>query len=326
MLSAIWTIAKNSFVEIIRQPVYVIVLAIGMVLIGFSPAVTMFSMVEEEKMMVDVGLATIMLLGLALAVLSVTQIISREIEAHTVGAILSKPVGRVPFVVAKFLGMTAALALATYLLTIMLLNTLRVGVPSGATWEMDWPALLAMLLPALGAVAVGIYANYFYHWNFCSTAVLFGFFFYTVAMGMLLVVDSEWQFALVPSVFLERHAAQVAVAALLLWFGIWVIGSVALAASTRLNVMLNAITCFVVFFVGMSSQFLFGQFAEKSVAAWAAMRVVPNMHVFWVGDKLMQELPFIPLPYVGTAAAYAVGYCATMVMVAAFLFEKREVV
>jgi hypothetical protein len=40
---------------------------------------------------------------------------------------------------------------------------------------------------------------------------------------------------------------------------------------------------------------------------------------------LVSEAPYIPLGYVWTAAAYAVCFCAAMVALAAFLFERREV-
>ncbi len=326
MLSGLWTIAKNSFIEVIRQPVYAILVVMGMVLIGFSPAVTMFSMVEDEKLMVDIGLATIMLFGIALAVLSVTETVSREIEDQTVGAILSKPVGRLVFVVAKFIAVSMAMALGIFLLGAVLMTALRIGVPSSVDHQMDWPALLVQIVPALVGIAVGIYANYFYRSSFTSTAILTALPLYVVGLALLLVVGPQWQFEVLPSVLAERHVGQVALAVLLVWFGIWVMTSIALAVSTRLNVVLNVIICLAVFFVGMTSQFLFGQFASDSAAAWVALRIVPNLYVFWVGDKLMHELPFIPLPYVGMTALYALGYAATMVALAACLFERREVI
>ncbi len=326
MLASLWTIAKNSFIEIIRQPVYVILLTMGMAMIAFSPAVTMFSLVEDEKLMVDIALATMILLGIAISVLSVTQTISREIESQTVGAILSKPVGRAVFVVAKFVGVTMAIATAGWLLSLTLFITLRIGVPTSAAYEADWPAMIAVIAPFFLAVAIGVYCNYFYRWSFSSTAVVFGALLYAASMGLMLLITPEWGLDLVPQVYLDRYLAEVATAAGLVWLGVWVISSVALVASTRVNVMLNAIICIVVFFVGMISQFLFGQFADTSIPARIAQFIVPNLQVFWVGDALMHEVPIVPLRYLWTAAGYAGGYCAAMVAFAAFLFERREVV
>lgn len=351
MLSSYWAITKNSFIEVIRQPVYGILLLSGLVLIGLAPAITMFSMASAESLMVDMGLASILLLGLVIGVLTATHGISREIEAHTVGAIISKPVGRFVFVLGKFSAVSLAMALACYLLTLMLLTVLRIGVPATASWQMDYPALLAALGPMLLAMGLALYCNYFYHWSFTSTAIMLALPLYTVAFGVLMILNAGWQVEVIPGIFRERHAWQVAQAALLVFMGVWVLSSVAVAVSTRLNVVMNVIICLTVFFVGMISQYLFSGVASdlgpalrairpapglgllaalgRAVVAavcWVALRVVPGLHVFWVGDQLMAEVPYVPMPYVAAAAAYAVGFSAAMVALAAFLFERREVI
>jgi ABC-type transport system involved in multi-copper enzyme maturation permease subunit len=325
LLSSFWAITKNSFIEIIRQPVYGILLLAGLVLIGLSAPITMFSMASDESLMVDMGLATISLLGLVVAVLSATQVVSREIESQTVGAIISKPVGRFSFLLGKFASVSLAMTVCCYLLTAMLLIMLRIGVPSTASWAVDGPAFAAAIAPLLLAVAFGIYSNYFYRWNFTSTAILLALPLYTVAFAALLVVNGGLQFEFIPKVFAERHAWQVARAALLVFLGVWVLSSVAVVVSTRLNVVMNVIICLTIFFVGTTSQYLFGRFADSFFPAWLALRAIPSFYVFWVGDQLMAEVPYIPMPYIATAAAYALGFSAAMVLLAAFLFERREV-
>ncbi len=391
MLSTLWTIGKNAFLEIIRQPVYAILLAMGLALIAFSPAVTMFSMVSDVKLMVDMGLATILMLGVVMSVLGASQVISREIESETAGAVLSKPVGRLTFVVGKFLGVSLASFQTSLLLGIMLLTAVRMGVPTSAQYHMDYPALLAELAPALGAVGLGIYANYFYRWNFTSTAMTLAVPFYILAFIALLLVGPDGGVQVIPEIFNERHAGMVAVAALLVALGVWALASVAVAASTRLNVVLNVIVCLAVFFTGMTAKFLFGWAGTAPVTAhevvavliaaalvlfifgpwrhgallrgvtvvggmggaalvgwiavpalwsavrmfgtslvkaafWAGYHALPNLEVFWVGDQLMQEEPYIPLAYVEWVALYAVVFSAAMVILAAYLFEHREVV
>jgi ABC-type transport system involved in multi-copper enzyme maturation permease subunit len=326
VLSTLWTIAKNALVEVIRQPVYAILLAMGLALIAFSPAITMFTMAEDEKMMIDMGLATMLMLGVVMAVLGASQVISREIESETAGAVLSKPVGRLTFVVGKFIGVSMATFQTSLLLGIMLMTAVRMGVPSSESFKMDYPALLAELLPALAAIGLGMYANYFFRWNFTSTAMVLAVPFYCIAFLVLLVVGPNWNLELIPQIFVQRHTGQLAVAVLLVALGVWVLSAVAVAASTRLNVVMSAIVCLAVFFTGMISQFLFGQYAGHSIIAWTAQRLVPNLEVFWVGDQLMQEAPFVPPTYVAMAGAYAVAFTCAMVVLAAFLFERREVV
>jgi hypothetical protein len=272
LFASSWAIIKNSVTEIIRQPVYVILLAAGLALIGFSPAITMFSMTEDEKLMVDMGLATIMLLGVVLAVLSSTQVISREIEARTVGAILSKPVGRLVFIVSKFIGVSIAMAISGFLLTAMLIITLRFGVLSTAMDKIDPVALCGMLAPFLLAVGLAMLCNYLYGWNFSSTAVLLAVILYGLAVGMQFLIPPpemvHWQ-PHTPAEILEwlceeRHVLQVSQAALLILMGIWVLSAVAVAASTRVNVVVNTIICISVFFLGMIMQFLLSHASLQS--------------------------------------------------------------
>jgi hypothetical protein len=325
LVSTLWAITKNSFREIIRQPVYGLLLLSGMVLIGFSPAITMFSMAHDECLMVDISLTTIMLLGLVIAVLSATQVVSREIEAQTVGAVLSKPVARFTFVLGKFASVTLAMAVSWFLLVVVLMSTLRVGVPSSASWEADIPAFLALLVPLTLSMGLGLYCNYFYRWNFASTAVALAVPLYGLAFAALLVIGPHWDFEWIPAVFAQRDAWEVGKTAVLVFLGVWVLSSVAVAASVRLNVVVNVVVCLTVFFVGMISQFLFGRFADHELWARVVLRIVPSLHLFWVGDALMTDAPFIPMPYVKTAAIYAVLYSGAMVAFASFLFERREV-
>ena len=326
VLSSLWAITKNSFTEIIRQPIYGILVGIGLALIALSPLIAMFALLHNQKLVADMGLATILLTGIVLAVLSASQVVSREIDAKTAGTVMSKPVGRLLFVTGKFLGVTLALAAATYLFTVVLLMTLRIGVASDAAYRMDYPALLGEFAPFFVAMALAFYCNYFYRWNFPSTAVIVAVPLYALSFLVLLIVDGDWRFAGFAQGFAGKECYEVFLAAVLVFLGVWVISSIAVAVSTRLNAVPNVIICLAVFFVGMVSRYLFGQYAESSFPAWVAYRVVPFLEGFWVADQLMRPEPYIPLHYVGLAGAYAAMFSVSMVLFAAFLFERRELI
>ena len=273
MFGSLWAITKNAFAEVTRQPVYGILLLVGMAMIGLSPSITAFTMMEDVKLLVDMGLGTMFMLGIVLAVLSATQIISREIEARTAGAIISKPVGRFVFVTGKFLGVSLAMALAMFLFTVILMMTVRLGVPETVSWTVDWPVLLAEIVPFALAVAFALHADYFYRWNFTSTAVTLAFPFYVVGFIFVCLVSKEWQFDAgeyfwIANTLVEKNVDQVFLAAVLVFLGVWVISSVAVAASTRLNVVPNVLICLGVFFIGMISHFLFGWTVDFAWIDW----------------------------------------------------------
>jgi hypothetical protein len=213
------------------------------------------------------------MLGLVMAVLSATQTVGREIEAKTAGAIISKPVGRFVFVLGKFLGVSLAMTLAVSLLIIILLMTVRMGVPSKASWTMDMPVFIAELLPFVLAMGLGLHANYFYRWNFTSTAVTAALPLYALGFLFVCFVSRDWgidsgEHFWIANSLLEHNGDQVFLAAVLVFLGVWVISAVAVAASTRLNVVPNVLVCLGVFFIGMVSHFLFGWTVDYGWVDW----------------------------------------------------------
>jgi ABC-type transport system involved in multi-copper enzyme maturation permease subunit len=73
-----------------------------------------FAFGDEPKLVKNSTLAVMLLTGLFGAVLSASASLAREIRTGTALAVLSKPVGRAQFLLAKYLGLTAALTLLTY--------------------------------------------------------------------------------------------------------------------------------------------------------------------------------------------------------------------
>ena len=106
------TIAANAFMELIRQPVFLLLMT-GSVLFELFLAVPYyFAFGDEPKLVENSVLAVMLLAGLFGAVLSASSSLAREIRTGTALAVLSKPVGRAQFLLAKFAGLALALFLA----------------------------------------------------------------------------------------------------------------------------------------------------------------------------------------------------------------------
>ncbi len=277
LFSRLYAIAKNAFTEITRQPAYGILLLVGMVLIALSPLITAFSMEtgSDLKLLVDMGLGTIFMVGLILSVVSATQVVSREIEVKTAGAVISKPVSRLILVTGKFLGVSGAMWAASYLLGIMLILAVRQDVPHDVGWKPDWPVLVAQAGSMAVALALATYANYFYRWNFTSTSVKAALVTYTVTTLAVCVVGIEHDWHKGTSLtlnglelFAEKNAGPVVAAAVLVALGVWMLSAVAVASSTRLNMVAGVLVCTAVFFVGMVSHYLFGWAVDTPWGSW----------------------------------------------------------
>src|ERR1700744_536760 len=108
------TIAANAFMELVRQPIFLLLLT-GSVLFELFLAVPYYFAFGDEPKLVENSVLAVMLLSVLFsAVLSASASLAREIRSGTALAVLSKPIGRTQFLLAKYLGLVMALTLLTY--------------------------------------------------------------------------------------------------------------------------------------------------------------------------------------------------------------------
>src|SRR6202167_190926 len=109
-----FTIAINAFMELIRQPIFLLLMT-GSVLFEIFLAVPYyFAFGDEPKLVENSVLAVMLLSGLFGAVLSASSSLAPDIRSGTALSVLSKPVGRAQFLLSKFAGLAAALTVETY--------------------------------------------------------------------------------------------------------------------------------------------------------------------------------------------------------------------
>src|SRR6516165_2580800 len=108
------TISTNAFMELVRQPVFLLLMTSSAVFEIFLATPYYFAFGDEPKLVKNSTLAVMLLAGLLGAVLAATSSLAREICTGTALAVLSKPVGRAQFLLAKYVGLILALALLTY--------------------------------------------------------------------------------------------------------------------------------------------------------------------------------------------------------------------
>ena len=115
-MNILYRLTQNTFRECVREPVFYLLQLVGLVLIGILPMFSMFVFREQIKLVVDSSMATTMVLGLIAAALCSSHTITREMRNGTVLLLLSKPVPRYTFIVAKLIGVTMALTVFTFAL------------------------------------------------------------------------------------------------------------------------------------------------------------------------------------------------------------------
>jgi len=314
------TIAKNTFTETLRQPVYAILIAAALLLFVVSPALAMYTMDDDNKLLREIGLSTLFLTSLFVAIFSASGAVAVELENKTILTVLTKPVQRPIFVLAKFLGVVSAVALAHYLCTVGLLMAIRHGVLETASDTHDWTVIGAAALVAVATVLLSAFFNFAYDWKFTSTAIVVASVLSMLALVFLALIDRDLQFN--PA---ENGINRVDIyGSILLFLAAIIIAALAVAISTRFNIVVTLSACLGIFLLGLVSDYVFGRFADAHIWARIGRFLVPNLQIFWISDAIYEGTG-VPLRYILISASYALCYTAAILAFAVALFQRRQV-
>lgn len=312
------TIALNAFMELVRQPVFLILLTSSAAFTVFLASVPYFGFGDDAKLVKDSVLAVMLLSGLFGAVISASASLAHEIRAGTALTVLSKPVGRAQFLLAKYVGLAGALVVLTYVNTVSSLLASRMTFD--AYGDADLPALGIFAAGVIAAYLLAAAGNFFFRRQFVSDAVfaLVGL----VTAAFVIILSFTKQVSRIGEESLVDW--RLVPAAVLILFALLILAGIALACSTRFEMIPTLAICSGVFLLGLMSDYLFGRRAETG-SWWAsiAYAVVPNWQLFWLADAL-ENGKVIPWGYVGRAFGYVVGYLGASLALALLLFEDRE--
>ena len=313
-------IPKNTFIETLRQPIYAVIIIFSLLLMLLAPAVSMYTLDEDIMLLRELGLSTLFLAGLFIAIFSSTGAITEEIESGTITTILSKPINRPTFVIGKFLGVSMAVTLAHLLVTMAFLMVTRHGVLEMATDEVDWTVITAAGAAILATLLITAFMNYVYDWNFPSTGILLGTIFFGFAILFLVFVNKEWKFD--PA---DNHFEMFdIIASGLLLLALFALVALAILFSTRFNEVLTLTFCVGAFLLGLISDWVFGRFAGQHIWAKVGSILTPNLQIFWVSDAIY-ETGTIPANYLLMAITYSGLYTAGILALAVAFFQRRQI-
>lgn len=100
----IWTLARTTLREMLREKVFMVAVLIAIALLGLSFLLGALSFVEQRKILTDFGFLAIQISGLGIALFSGAYLLAKEIEKQTCLLILSRPVSRDQFILGKLFG------------------------------------------------------------------------------------------------------------------------------------------------------------------------------------------------------------------------------
>ena len=280
----------------------------------------MYTMSDDNKLLREIGLSTLFLTSLFIAIFSASGAVAQELENKTITTVLSKPVQRPIFIIAKFFGVAAAVVLAHYICTIALLMAIRHGVLETVNDPHDWTVIGTATVVVLVTFLLSAFFNYAYDWKFSSTAIVLTGIFATLGIVFLVFIDRQWQFNPKDN---GINAVDIYGSVLLLLAAI-IIVALAVALSARFNIVVTLSACIGIFLLGLVSDYAFGRFAETHLWAKIGRILVPNLQVFWISDAIYEGSQ-VPVKYIVISASYALCYTTAILALAIALFQRRQV-
>jgi Cu-processing system permease protein len=308
VLTRVATVALNTYREAVRARVLHGLFALAIGTGGYCLVVGAYALQSSQRVVSDLGSASISLYGIIAAVVLGATSLYRELELKTIYPILARPLRRWEYLVGKFLGtvLTVLAFVAANAGALMLALAQGAGRPLG---------LVAGV--GLGSVAMAALLG----WRLPRWRT---------------VLPVFWALALALAGFLLAGGAAddrrvVLGSALLTLCEVCVIVAVATVFASFSSPFLTAVFTVGVFLVGRSADTLghlparvFGQ-TIKTLGT-VLSHVVPNLMVYVPPRSLLTgEVAATPLGvYVGLAAAQALAWSVGLLAFASILFRRRD--
>ena len=264
MPTQLLAIAWNTFFESVRQPITLVVVAGAALLIVMSNPLAAFTMGDDQRMLIDIGLATVFTGGAVLAAFIATGVLGREIAQKTALTVISKPVSRTIFLLGKYIGVAAALMLALLCLSVVFMLTELHSVIETVRDPVHVPVLVFGFGSLIVGLIVAVWCNYFYGTVFTSTAL----FVITplLLVGYLLALNFGPDFSRQP--MWEKFNGQIWLAILGIAVAECMLAAFAVAFSTRLGQLMTLLATLATLIVGLLSDWLFARPIHRIEATW----------------------------------------------------------
>jgi ABC-type Na+ efflux pump permease subunit len=343
-----WTIAVATWREAVRQPVAIIILCVAAAGTFASQFLTLYHFDEQTEFNVirQMAVAQTLMAGIVIAVFTASATMADEIENRTMLTLLAKPVRRHEVVLGKFAGITMAVGAAFLAMVVVSLATVW-WAELGVRKERVSPVLAATRLPSVvtGQAPLAVGRTYTaalsrpVGWGLDSLVSSGDVLLLMTGQGPALVGRVPQSLAPASGGHGHSHVVQPGLATLtadwldffpgrvtmllqafvLAFVHVLVIAAVAVAVSTRLPLVFNALACAAVFVLGNVWPYLSQGIFSTTI------HVLPNFGNLSLTGPLSVGRSQDPLPAWGSSILYGLLYTGLVLAVAVALFRRREV-
>ena len=158
----ILAIAGNTFRETVRDKVLYNLILFALIMIFSSLALGQLTLGNEDKVILNLGLAAISVFGTMIAIFIGTGLVYKEIEKRTVYALLAKPVRRSELIVGKYFGLVFTLLLNLLIMKAgIVLALLYAGNADAWSYVRMLPAVFMIFLSLCLVTALALFFSTF---------------------------------------------------------------------------------------------------------------------------------------------------------------------
>jgi ABC-type transport system involved in multi-copper enzyme maturation permease subunit len=126
----ILVIVRHTFLDAVVQPIYSLLMILGVVVLAVFSVLPFFTLGEDTLMYKSVALDVILLLVLLMTLFTASKAIHEEIEDRTMLTLMSKPLRRWEVLVGKYLGILMAALLSVAILGAVMILCVWVRIPN----------------------------------------------------------------------------------------------------------------------------------------------------------------------------------------------------
>ena len=161
-MQRILAIAGNTFRETIRDKILYNLILFALIMIFSSLALGQLTLGDENKVIINLGLAAISIFGTMIAIFIGTGLVYKEIEKRTVYALLAKPVRRSELIVGKYFGLVFTLLVNLLIMTVGLELALSyAGGADSVSFVRVLPAVFMIFLSLCLVTALALFFSTF---------------------------------------------------------------------------------------------------------------------------------------------------------------------
>ena len=199
------SIVKATALEILSEPLSLLVLLTALALAVFAPACHYHQFGEATRMARDAGLSSLFTCGTVIAVFGTIRALRREIESGTMAMALAHPVSRTCFFISKSLGACAAylvFAAIVFFVTLVIVDGAAIGGAiaerTGEMTRLYGPNFVEGVGVIVLPIALAAALNRFARARFVLSAFVLAFLLSAVCAAISSVRTVAWLLRLLP--------------------------------------------------------------------------------------------------------------------------------